>query len=199
MTVKSILGTVGIYIILGLSNSALAIPVGFDLVHDGTSTSLATGSADPHQYALNVGDQLTYTVNAANNDYWLVDTNFNFIGALFMLDGGTRNGNWGIDFSLDGATVAGSSINGLISSSVHIGEQIGLTAGLMFDEIVLTYDFLSSTATTDIIQTRDFLSPISSYQDSGNLTYMSASVPEPSIIWLLGSGILLLGFARRKA
>ena len=26
-----------------------------------------------------------------------------------------------------------------------------------------------------------------------------ASVPEPSIIWLLGSGVLLMGFARRKA
>ena len=32
-----------------------------------------------------------------------------------------------------------------------------------------------------------------------DLMYSSTSVPEPSIIWLLGSGLALIGFARRKA
>ena len=31
------------------------------------------------------------------------------------------------------------------------------------------------------------------------ITFNIASVPEPSIIWLLGSGLALIGFARRKA
>lgn len=48
-----------------------------------------------------------------------------------------------------------------------------------------------------ILQWTDFDNTVVTNFESANL--ISAKVPEPSIIWLLGSGLALMGFARRKA
>ena len=37
------------------------------------------------------------------------------------------------------------------------------------------------------------------FEGIDNLVYGTTSVPEPSIVWLLGSGLALIGFVRRRA
>jgi hypothetical protein len=166
-----------LYCVIGYSSQAISASLNFDLIHDGGASSIVVdGSEDPLLHSFNIGDHIVYRVTAVDNGYWKVNNTFRFSAGLTVLDGGARTGNWSVDFLLYGNSVISNSLNN-IKSLLSIGALVTLTAETMFDEIVMTYDLLDSTASTNFIQSREFITSISQDQADGNLTYISNVKP----------------------
>ena len=201
MTKKIILGL----ILLGLTGIANAAIIQFDLSYDGTLVSVDAGSTTPAGSSLVAGDSFELDFHTTGNDFWRVDSNYGpqFVPLDFSVStSGTRVANVQSLFLLNGVQVANITELGVSQSFAHIGAQSwSLLAGLEFDQILMDYDLLSSTAATVIGSAPNIFNGFglsgSPFFDSNKISYQ-ASVPEPSIIALFGLGLLGLGFARRR-
>jgi hypothetical protein len=191
-------------LVLSVSGFANATIINVDLTFDGSVLSLDVGSDTPGGSSLIAGDSVFVDLYAAGGDFWWVD--FDYGPQLFPLtfatnEAGDRIGNVFSEFFLNGLSVLTISELGVAQSSVHIGPQSwSIVAGISFDNIVMQYDLVSSTTDTTI-SIRDgifetFGIPGNPIFNNGNISYNSASVPEPSTLAIFALG--MIGLASRR-
>ena len=138
--------------------------------------------------AFNNGDLTAFHYGNGGNTSWVTISMVN--GSLInALDFTLGNGNVGTHTDFIWETFVGATSTGFGALNLLKGSTVGWTDASGFDSIrVAAYgpgiDFFGQNQAIAL--------------DNLNIGTTSASVPEPSIIWLLGSGLALIGFARRK-
>ena len=181
---------------VGTSHAAL---LNFDLTYDGISESLGATSDPMGGTTVNVGDSINLSVHAAGHDYWSVGVNSQWIieAALGLLSDGIRTVDSSIGFYLDGTLQHFESVVGESQMYAHLGgpNVVNVFAGLIFDEVVVDVNLISSTADTTIANGGLHFNWFS----DTNVTYNEGviAVPEPSTVVLLVFGLLGLGFRRK--
>ena len=181
----------------------------YDVVYDGTSFTF--DGADWHNQVVNVGDQINVTLKADTGDHWLWYSSGTEWYANLYDSCNSNGGNISWNFSNNGSSV-GSGGAFMQQGCVHIGPQgqsgLTLTPGTQFDEYNFTYDYQSGSPTTLLItqSTTNYMFANSiwgwTFDDGSRFEYVDAnepeSVPEPTIVLLLGLGLAGLGVSRRR-
>ncbi len=184
-----------------LASVQAAVIYDFDVGYDGSTVTVDGGSVDPIGVNLEIGDSFNYNVQTANNDYWQVDVAGSFFPffALGTNDSAVRYADVSLSLLLDGVEVFSYSEFNLWHANVHIGtNSISLAAGLLFDEMVMDYQLLSSgSGNTNTIT--DYFWGNRSPETFSEISYVESSeVPEPGSIVLLILGLSGLAFSRKK-
>jgi hypothetical protein len=168
----------------------------FSITYDGTVATVDGGSDPIMGTNLVPGDSFILDIHTQGTDFWSVsaDTNLGIYASFFVLDSGTRTGNVTTTFFMNGVQVAQDIDAATAQTSVHFGaDSFTLTSGLTFDQVVVNYDFISTTSTMSTIQ-NDGLNWSPFYNEA---TVVYSAIPEPvgaSTIGLLA----LLGLLVRK-
>jgi len=198
---------------LSFSTTASATVYDFDLLYNGGALSLDVGSDDPIGASLVDGDSFDYNIQATGTDFWNVDVGGNFFPflAFTIAESGDRVGDMTLSLLLDGVEQFSLAENGISNSFVHLGTNgVNLLAGLMFDEIILTYDLITSV--DDVLLTPNNAT-ITHYTigsdplvpggfSSADISYIRApinNVPEPGLLGLMALSLFGIGFAVRRA
>ncbi len=181
---------------------AQAVPFDFDVSYNGGSIALDAGSDDPIGQALSAGDTFNYNLQTVGDDFWKVDVGGSFFPFLaFTVDGSeTREGTFMLDLLLDGISQFSTGPGAISNAFVHLGTNaIDLSAGLMFDEIILDYALTSSTGPTTIVDYVIGGSVPGGFDDgiSYNRT-PSNPAPVPATLALFGLGLAALRLGRLR-
>ena len=183
--------------------AAQATVFNFDMVYDGANLNLEAGSDTPAGTSLSAGDSFVADIQAIGDGFWEVENNYGpqiLPLTFFVLDGADRVGTANTGFFLDGVEVHRINEGTVNQSSVHIGAQDwSLVAGLIFDQVVLDFSLVSSTAANTIIQPTANIFDSFGLADSPfvNSSDISFKVPAPGTLGLLVVG-MLLGATRRN-
>lgn len=180
----------------------------FNYTYDGTSISQDAGSDTADGTSLNIGDDFTVMLSAAGDGYFNVinDLTQVFPMSYRLTDSATRTGDAVSEFSLDGALQNTITETGVAQSFIHVGAQSwNLSAGLQFDKITLTYDFLAidNAAATEISETADvfgiFGTPVRPFFNHPDVEYVAAAaVPLPAALPLLAFAVAGIGMVGRR-
>lgn len=166
---------------------------------DSMTTTSATGSSNGISYSLSsAGYYLPFsnmTESQRYNDMPGIGYDDLHLGNDFMV-----TFNQQIDYllvALANDNNTGDGIN-LVGATLADTKDISVTAThLRIDDIrgaLVLYEFAAPTSSISHLN----IGLLDGF-DVSFFAGTNASVPEPSILWLLGSGVALLGFARRKA
>lgn len=174
--------------------SAVAANFVFDVRYLGNDlTELAPGSDEPIGAMLEVGDTFQWTIAAADDGFWLVETGGGFFPLMaFPVDpGGVRTGDYTLTLSRNGVEVFSESQAGVTTQEVHLGTNtINLIEGLAFDEMFLDYEL---TAAVDLVMndpvstTIESRLPVFGAPESNPFAPGIVYVPEPAALALLAS------------
>lgn len=185
---------------------AHATSFNFDYSFDGSSISQTVASETAEGSSLSVGDDFTVRLSTANNDYFDVTNSFQqYLPMTYLLtQGAVRTGNIVSKFYLNGNLVEQINEYNASQQNFHVGAQNWhLNLGLQFDEVVMTYDFLSvsNSSPTVIKGADDFFYAFGSnnlpFFNSPDISYVAA-VPLPAAMPLLAFAIAGLGWAGRR-
>jgi hypothetical protein len=199
------------------AKSAMAASYTFDVLYSGGgNASLAGGSDNPVGTNILPGDTFDWTITAQGGDQWHVITSNGFfpLMAFFVLPTADRVGDFTLTLLNDGSSVYSTSETNALNSYVHMGTNaIFLTAGLVFDQMVLNYALTSATfndpgdpsnpnnglPTDSVIQG---LLPIFGAPEENpfypGIIYEQASVPEPSTYAMIALGLVTLAYAAQR-
>jgi hypothetical protein len=195
------------------TTSVNAATFNFDFTFDGTDVSQNAGSDTPDGTVLDVGDLFIINLLTAGSDFWKVDGEFSqFVPMSFAVSAGAiREAFIKTTWLLDGV------VQNMVSETVfqeyfHVGSQSwDLSDGLMFDQVILEWEFLSiddfavlsSSAETvinasgaDIFE--DFSSADRPFFRDPQVTYVAAVVPLPASLPLLAAALGLIGIVRKR-
>lgn len=187
--------------------AAFAATYTYDVTYDGVSAIAGIGSDTIDGSTFDAGDSFDLTLSTAGDDYWSVDGTFDavFVPLSFLVeDSGTRTADIVTTFYLDGVEVAQIVDTGVSQEFNHIGAQTWtLVSGLEFDEVVMNYDLVASTATTVISSDSDIFEGFggsnSPFYTSPNIGYNQAAVvPLPAGLPLALTALGLLGIVSRR-
>lgn len=201
---KSLLRAFAIATLLPVSAGAATV-YEYTYEFNGTSAVLAAGSDNPVGDVYEAGDGFRKTISAGADRGWTIDsTHSSSIDmSFFVLGCGTRTGRFDLTLRLDGVNVYSFSRGPFNQSCVHMGGQgIRYVAGTVFDEIVLDYTLLSSTAPTRIVRADPAI--FGATWRSTRVTVgavpdvLPTPVPAPPAMALLLGALGLLAAARRR-
>jgi len=164
---------------------ASATAFNFDVTFNGTTASVDLGSDPVAGTSLVPGDSFFLDIHTANDDFWEVTgpTNLGIYASFFVQDSGTRTGNVVTTFLLNGIQVAQDVDLALQQQFVHMGAQVfNLPMGLQFDQVQVSYSFLSTTSTFTTIQPSADSVNLSPFFPHSSVSYVqnSTEVPDPA-------------------
>jgi len=190
---------------LSVSAPASAAAYHFDIGYSGGGSAfLETGSDNPVGTNLKAGDTFLWDFHAAGpSDYWNVVSGGKFFPfmAWQVEEQARRTGDWSLTLKLDGADVFSTSENGSVQSYLHVGtNDVVLTTGLQFDQMILSYSLTASgSADTTIASIFSIGGQPPEVMFASRIAFVqSAAVPEPSMLLLIGAGILGVARSRRE-
>ena len=198
---------------LSSSIGAQATAFDFDVMWDGSTATLDSGSDNPIGAVLVGGDTFNFNAQTAGDDFWKVDTADSFFPffAFTVNETANRDANFSLNLLLDGLSQFSLALSPITNSFVHMGtNSVALAAGLMFDEILLDYTLISAAETDsnddptgNITDTTISRYPIGGqfpggFTDGISYNRATASVPVPATLGLFGLGLAVLGWTRRK-
>jgi hypothetical protein len=191
--------------------AASAAVYDFQITYNGSTQTVDAGSSPILGTNLLPGDHFLLNIHAAGNDFWESQTpakwSFGIFASFSVSSAGVRVGDVTTSLLFDHMLVAQQTELSQAQSSVHIGvnNSPGLTPGLRFDEIVVDYDFLSSTASateiiTNTVHYNNFDEPMILYRIGPTALppEPTATAPEPSSVALLGVAIAAFVLRRRR-
>ncbi len=177
----------------------------------GGVASLAPGSDNPVGATLVAGDSFFWRISAQNSAFWSVVNSGSFFPfmAFGVAESGIRTGNYQLTLYRNGIAVFAESVDGSEQSEVHLGtNDVGLFAGLEFDQMELGYVLTSATSTQSglpIGTTLQGMLPIFGAPEENpfdrGITYVTSintTVPEPSTLLLVGVGMFTFALASRR-
>lgn len=194
-----------------LVHPAKATVFNYDLTFDGTNVSVDPGSDTPGGSVFSAGDSFNLNFRASGNSFWRVDGTFanQFAPFTFLLEeSGDRTGNVNSIFSLDGSQTEQIIETNVFQSEIHMGAQFwALGTGLEFDAVSMTYELLTSTATTTINTLADifegFGQPDSPFFRSQAISFVSnvpsSQVPLPPTLLLIFLGLGLMRLQKKRS
>ena len=197
--------------LLAITTSATATTYNYNMLFDGTITTLEPGSDVPAGSVFYPGDSFNLNVHTAGASFWHVNSNYNvFVPLSFWVEEfGARTVDISTDFRNDGNLVHNITDTGLNQSFIHIGSHFwNFAAGLDFDEIALTWSLLAispsgpSTIHDDPGFFNGFGQADAPFVKSGKITFTDpnvSAVPLPATLPLMVTALAgVFGFASRR-
>jgi hypothetical protein len=190
---------------------AYASSFNFNVLYSGNgNAALAVGSDDPVGRAISPGDSFLWTITATNGE-WHVDVTRDYFPLMaFPVQGhGERTGDWTLNLLNGGASVFTASDSGpnSIQDFAHMGtNEIGLTSGLVFDDMQLNYTLNGyvpnvppdGPAGTTIQGLLPYLGAPEQNEAFPGISYVTNPIPEPSTYALMLAGLAGVGFMARR-
>jgi hypothetical protein len=185
------------------ASPALGASYVFGVEYNGNgNAALAAGSDDLLGTTLLAGDDFTYTLSAASGSYWETTAPGKvFFTPALVVANGSRYVNYSVNYLNNGASVFGISENGVSNDFVHLGANVyPVTAGLHFDQILLSVDILSgSDSTPQSLLPYPGQGPEQSNPGIFRYVQGAGAVPEPGTWAMMLLGFGLVGGAMRSA
>ena len=190
-------GLLALLITLAAAN-AEATPIDhvYDISFDGTTYN-ETYSGDAN---LEVGGTLQLNFTAASNDYWVNMASGTFWSPIAIMPNANRVGDYSWSYLLDNVQVANGSDLNDASASIHVINFVASYAG-MFDQLTITY-LLTSSTTADVNELEAADTDGTFFDNvpfSAQYVDNASGVPEPTMLSLLGLGLLAMATRKRNA
>ncbi len=186
--------------LMAFVRSADAAVYNFDVLYDGTTATLASGSDDPLATTRVAGDSFTYTLSATGTGEWtkLTDNSLFPFLALETADAGDRTGDIVVTLNNHSSSVFSYSETGVDNQYAHLGSNsVTVGSGTVWNQWVLDYTKFAGDA-FPIYSLLPFNSTGPENYFAGDIAFSGGAVPEPAAWALIIGGFGLTGAALRR-